>query len=122
MSTILVADDEPMLRSLVGRMLADHGYTALEAPDGAAALDIVSGSSRSVSLVLSDIVMPRLDGIALLERLSRSHPGLPVVLMSGYSDAELAVRTYAAPCGILRKPFSTAMLIAEVRRCLTTAA
>ncbi len=122
MNTIVVADDEPMLRSLVSRMLADHGYTTLEAPDGAAALDILTVPDRKVALVLSDIVMPRLDGISLLERLSRSHPGLPVVLMSGYSDAELAVRTFAAPCGILRKPFSAAMLIAEVRRCLTAAA
>lgn len=122
MKPIVVVDDEPMLRSIVTRMLADHGFRALEATDGLAALELLNGLGRDVGLVLTDIVMPELDGIALLERLARTHPGVPVLLMSGYSEHELELRRLVSPCGILRKPFSSTALIAEVRRCLTTAA
>lgn len=118
MKPILVVDDEPMLRSVVARMLADQGFAALEAPDGATALEVVQRQGKDVALVLTDVVMPGVDGIALLEHLTRMHPGLPVLLMSGYSDRELELRSLAAPCGILRKPFSSATLLNEVRRCL----
>jgi len=119
---ILVVDDEPMLRSLVGRMLADEGFPVLEAADGREALDALEQFGRDVALVITDVVMPRVSGVELLERLSVSHRGLPVVLMSGYRERQLLERGLTAPCAMLEKPFSAAVLLAEVRRCLVGAA
>ena len=122
MKQILVVDDEPMLRSLVGRMLTDAGYSVLEAADGGEALHVLERFGRDLALVISDVVMPKVNGIELLERLSLSHRGLPVVLMSGYRERELLAQGLAAPCAMLEKPFSSAALLAEVRRCLVGAA
>jgi DNA-binding NtrC family response regulator len=63
-------------------------------------------------------VMPRLNGVELLQALAESHPGLPVILISGYATAVLAELGIAAPCGILPKPFAAERLLAEVKRCI----
>ena len=80
------------------------------------ALEIVHAGG--VSVLVSDVVMPRLNGVQLMERLARSHPQLPVVLMSGYANAELTAMGIAAPCALLTKPFTPEVLVEEVRRCL----
>ena len=67
-----------------------------------------------MDLVLSDVAMPQLNGVQLLEALSVSHPDLPVLLMSAY-----AVEDLAAPCGIVIEPFTPERLLDEVRRCLS---
>ena len=72
-----------------------------------------------MDLVLSDIVMPQVDGVKLLEALSLSLPDLPVLLMSGLSAADLTARGITAPCGIVMKPFLRERLLDEVRRCLS---
>jgi len=113
---ILVVDDEAMVRQLAARILKEQGYRVVEAPDGVAALDMLDGSA--VDLVLSDVIMPRLTGVELMERLSLTQPGLPVLLMSGYGTTELLSRGVSAPCGLLPKPFPPDRLIEEVRRCL----
>ena len=116
MEKILVVDDEPTIRSVTARVLQEEGYAILEASDGLEALMVMG---REIpSLVVTDIIMPRLTGVQLVERISVSHPGLPVVLMSGYGVAELAERGIAAPCAVLAKPFSPERLIDTVRRCL----
>jgi CheY-like chemotaxis protein len=89
-----------------------------EAPDGAAALDRVIGGSP-VDAVVSDVVMPRLNGVELMRALAATHPDLPVILMSAYATAQLEGMGIAAPCAMLPKPFSGDRLIEEVRRCLT---
>jgi CheY-like chemotaxis protein len=114
---ILVVDDEPGVRLLVCRMLAQGGYGTCEAADGAEALASLR-AGLVVDLVLSDVVMPQLNGVQLLEALSVSHPGLPVLLISGYAVEDLIARGIAAPCGILLKPFTPERLLDEVRRCL----
>jgi DNA-binding NtrC family response regulator len=63
-------------------------------------------------------VMPRMNGVQLLESLSAFRPRLPVILMSGYGAAELAKRGIASPCAVLAKPFPAEVLVAEVRRCI----
>lgn len=115
---ILVVDDEAGVRRMVCRILARGGYGTSEAADGAEALASIR-AGLAVDLVLSDIVMPQLDGVKLLEALSVSHPGLPVLLMSGHAAADLAARGITAPCGILVKPFTAERLLEEVRRCLS---
>jgi len=113
---ILVVDDEPSIRRLATRALIEEGFEVREAHDGAEALGIVEAGG--VSVLVSDVVMPRLNGVQLMERLARSHPQLPVVLMSGYASVELASMGIAAPCALLTKPFTPERLVEEVRRCL----
>jgi DNA-binding NtrC family response regulator len=115
---ILVVDDEPGVREMVCRMLAQGGYGTCEAADGAEALASLR-AGLPVDLVLSDVAMPQLNGVQLVEALSVSHPGLPVLLMSGYAVQDLVARGIAAPCGIVMKPFTPERLLDEVRRCLS---
>jgi two-component system, cell cycle sensor histidine kinase and response regulator CckA len=119
---ILVVDDEPVVRRFTCRVLEEAGYRVATAVDGAEALHLVRERGEPVRVVVSDIVMPRLNGVELLEALSVSHPKLPVILMSGYAPAQLAQRGIAAPCSVLAKPFAPDVLLAEVRRCLDQAA
>jgi DNA-binding NtrC family response regulator len=115
---ILVVDDEPGVRRMVCRMLAQGGYGTCEAADGAEALASLR-AGLAVDLVLSDVAMPQLNGVQLFEALSVSHPGLPVLLMSAYAVQDLVARGSAVPCGIVLKPFTPERLLDEVRRCLS---
>jgi CheY-like chemotaxis protein len=115
---ILVVDDEPTVRRFATRVLEEAGYLVEEAPDGAAALDRVYAGPIPLHAVVSDIVMPRLNGVELLRALTTTHPELPIILMSGYATEQLQGMGIAAPCAILSKPFSADRLVKEVRRCL----
>jgi two-component system cell cycle sensor histidine kinase/response regulator CckA len=115
---VLVVDDEPTIRRFASRVLAEHGFDVLEAADGAEALDRIEAMDHRLDVVVSDIVMPRLNGVELLQQLSLIRPDLPVILMSGYAGPQLAERGIQAPCGVLAKPFGAEQLIAEVRRCI----
>jgi two-component system, cell cycle sensor histidine kinase and response regulator CckA len=115
---VLVVEDEPVVRRFAARVLDSAGYDVHEVGDGQQALDFLTAREQAVDVVVSDIVMPRLNGVQLLETLSKSHPDLPVILMSGYGPADLAERGIAAPCALLAKPFLPEQLIAEVRRCI----
>jgi two-component system cell cycle sensor histidine kinase/response regulator CckA len=95
-----------------------EGYQVHTAKDGVEALQVVGSLERRLGLILTDVVMPRLDGVALLRALSASHPALPVILMSGYATGHLVKLGLAAPCAVLGKPFSVESLVGEVRRCL----
>lgn len=118
-SVILVVDDEPSVRRFAARVLLEEGFVVREASDGEEALEVVN--TGGVSVLVSDIVMPRLNGVQLMEVLARSHPQLPVLLMSGYPTGQLEGMGIAAPCGLLPKPFSAERLVVEVRRCLGNA-
>jgi two-component system, cell cycle sensor histidine kinase and response regulator CckA len=115
---VLVVDDEPDLRRITARILLDEGYSVHEAGDGLEALDYISSGKASLDVIVTDIVMPRLDGVGLLRRLAIIQPDLPVVLMSGYGTDQLAERGIASPCAVLSKPFPPERLVAEVRRCI----
>jgi two-component system, cell cycle sensor histidine kinase and response regulator CckA len=115
---ILLVDDEPTVRRFAVRALVEAGFRVVEAADGAEALEIVRSGSGVVDVVVSDIVMPRLDGVALLHALKASHPQLPIILMSGYAAGQLERMGIVAPCGVLVKPFPPDRLVEEVRRCL----
>lgn len=119
---ILIVDDESAVRDLCRRILQDAGYHTQEAEDGLEALEVVRAGDPLVQLVITDIVMPRMSGIALLDAISFSHPRLPVLLMSAYSLEELRARGIDAPCSVLAKPFTSEDLLAEVEYCLHKAA
>lgn len=112
-------DDESTVRRFAARVLLEEGYVVEEATDGAEALVRVRADGPAVDVVVSDVVMPRLNGVELLQALNALRPALPVILMSGYAAVQLAGMGIATPCGMLAKPFSGERLIEEVRRCLT---
>jgi two-component system cell cycle sensor histidine kinase/response regulator CckA len=115
---VLIVDDEPLVRRFAARVLAGEGFGVHEADDGVAALELIRGGIVRPAVVVSDIVMPRCNGVQLLEALSRVQPDLPVILMSGFAAADLAQRGIVSPCGVLAKPFPPDQLVAEVRRCI----
>jgi DNA-binding NtrC family response regulator len=117
--SVLVVDDETAVRRFAARVLSRDGFEVFEATDGAEALDLVKSGEALVDVVVSDIVMPRMNGVELMQALSISHPGLPVILMSGYATAALSELGIATPCSILTKPFQAERLLAEVHRCVS---
>ena len=110
--TILVVDDEPEVRALVREMLGGHGYTVLDTGDPSEARRIVE--TRAVHLLLTDVVMPIMNGIDLARRVEGSSPTTKVLLMSGYAVA--AARGEGRP--LLSKPFRTSELVGAVRQLL----
>jgi PAS domain S-box-containing protein len=115
--TILVVDDEPMVRALARRALEAYGYTVLEAEDGREALRTMdTDDGRTVALVLADLVMPGMGGRELGTRLQNTHPGVPVLFMSAHTGDELARRRLLSP-GIwfLQKPFAPDELVSQVQ-------
>lgn len=115
---ILVVDDEPSVRRFTVRVLEEEGYSVVEAGDGEEALELIRKRPGDFAVVVSDIVMPRLTGVDLLQAIARLRPSLPCLLMSGYAADALTARGIAAPCGVLRKPFPAERLVEEVRRCI----
>jgi len=115
--TILVVEDEAPLRASITRLLGSWGYRVHAACDGGDALRVLGELHGAVDLVLSDIVMPAMDGLALADQLSKRYPHLSVLFMSGYSDHD-SLRSTARPEQLLAKPFSSAELSNLVRRAL----
>lgn len=111
-ATVLVVDDDEMVRLVAVGYLEELGYTVLQASNASEALKIVN-STRPISLVLSDVAMPVFDGIDLSEQIGKSRGGLPVLLMTGHSDRRRLVGEE-----VLDKPFTLATLAARVLRLL----
>src|SRR5215210_7415635 len=116
--SVLVVDDEAAVRRFAVRVLQRDGYEVLEASDGAEALELLRSAKAPIDLIVSDIVMPRLNGVELMQEVATSHSHIPVVLMSGYATAALSELGIATPCSILPKPFPAERLLAEVHRCV----
>ena len=115
MARILIAEDEDALRALVGRALLEAGHAVMAAADGAEALDILVREGGAFDLLLTDIRMPVMDGIALALAVARDYPDLPILLMTGYADQrERALGLDALIEGVLAKPFTLAELRSEV--------
>ncbi len=110
--TILVVDDEPDVRALVREVLTLNGYTVIDTGDPMEARRIVE--RQPVQLLLTDVVMPIMNGIELAQRVETTSPTTKVLLMSGYSTA--AVKSSGRP--LLSKPFRTTDLLAMVRQLL----
>src|SRR6266571_3140294 len=86
---ILLAEDETLVRNVVRAMLTEAGYAVLDAVDGEHALEVSRRYDGSIHMLLSDIKMPRMNGIELSEQISRERPGIKVLLMSGKPSGEL---------------------------------
>jgi two-component system cell cycle sensor histidine kinase/response regulator CckA len=106
--TILLAEDEEGVREVVGRMLERLGFRVLSAEDGVAALEELERSDHTITAVLLDVSMPRLGGSETLRLIRERRPDLPVVLMSGYTEQEVASKLLddsPGAVGFLQKPF-----------------
>jgi CheY-like chemotaxis protein len=117
--TVLVAEDEPMVREIVSANLRGLGFDVIEAGDGVEALAAVEGAPR-LALLVTDVVMPRMGGRELAERLREQSPGLRILYVSGYTDG--ALRDADDPAtAFLPKPFMSGELADAVRGLLTAA-
>jgi PAS domain S-box-containing protein len=119
---ILVVEDQSVVGSLARRSLEANGYVVYQAPNGAAGLAFLAAHPGAVDLVLTDIVMPRMNGSELAAKIAQRYPYLPVILMSGYSGEDILQRglTLAgAPC--IAKPFTPESLAAAVHERLEQA-
>jgi PAS domain S-box-containing protein len=115
-ATILLVEDERLVRSTVRRLLERHGYHVLEAANGQDALTLISTRGAEVNLVLSDMVMPGMSGMELVGRVRALLPALPVLLMTGYTE-EAITRAGDRPLDeqIIEKPFSLHTMLEKVR-------
>lgn len=109
MPRVLIADDEESMRTLVARAIAMDGHETVTAQDGAEALDILTREDGAFDLLLTDIQMPVMDGIALSLSAARDFPRLTVLLMTGFADQrERASNLNAIVHDVITKPFSVA--------------
>ncbi len=117
--TILLVEDDRLVRRLTREILGSAGYTVLDAPNPVEALRILQERDKSPDLVLTDIVMPQMSGRELAERLGALRPGIRVLYMSGYTD-DAVVRhgIMAAEVEFIQKPFTPAELTRRVRELL----
>jgi CheY-like chemotaxis protein len=119
--SVLVVEDDDSVRALVSRILARDRYRVLEAPGPEEALAELEARADPVSLVLCDVVMPKMSGPELAERMSTVQPGLEIVFMSGYTD-DFVVGLGDAGVPLLKKPFTVAGLLSAVEQALTVRA
>ncbi|MBN2715548.1 MAG: response regulator [Deltaproteobacteria bacterium] len=120
--TILLVEDEEMVRSSVERILKRHNYNVLSAASGEEAMDVFAGSADHISLILTDVIMTGITGEALADHIHQTHPHLPVLFMSGYTEDAISNQ------GILKegtafipKPFSSDELLVAVAQTLKRA-
>jgi signal transduction histidine kinase/CheY-like chemotaxis protein len=119
---ILVVEDEVGVGDLLERVLRGAGYEVLRASDGVEALSIVEGREERIDLLLTDVIMPRMDGRTLVSRLLLRRPALPVLYLSGYAEGEGPDPPLAdAVDSFVEKPVEPAELLARVRRRLDAA-
>ena len=119
--TILLAEDEPAVRGLVRETLRQLGYTVLEAGDGYEALKLLEQHKAEIQLLLTDVIMPLMNGQELAERLRAIRPGTKVLYMSGYTNDVLAFHGIEPEIDFIQKPFTSSDLAEKLERVLATA-
>ncbi len=116
--TVLVVDDDAQIREMIRDVLTAHGYRVLTAPDGVEALQVAAQYEGTIHLLLTDVIMPRLNGPALAEQLRPSRPEMQVLYMSGYTDDIVAHRGVLEGADFLAKPLQLETLLRKVREVL----
>jgi CheY-like chemotaxis protein len=119
--TVLVVDDEEIVRGLAERALIRGGYRVLLAKDGAEAVTVFVDAAKEIDVVVLDLTMPVMDGREVLEALRRIDPAVRVVLSSGFTEHDLSARGDVRDTLFLQKPYRPAQLVERVRELLTRA-
>ncbi len=118
MENILIVDDEKNYTMIIGEILQEEGYTSITASSGMEALDILN--NEIIDLVLSDVKMPGMSGIQLLENIKELNPDLPVIIMTAYGSVEKAVDAmHKGAYTFILKPFENQALIAHITKALS---
>jgi two-component system cell cycle sensor histidine kinase/response regulator CckA len=117
--TVLLVEDEPMVRTVAERALTRHGYKVISADNGEEALDILA-REEEIALLVSDVVMPGMDGPAMVREARKSRPELPILFISGYAEEQLRKSIDLDKVAFLPKPFSVQELAEAARRALET--
>jgi len=119
MSIVLVVEDEGAVLSIIARTLSEGGYGTVQARHGQEAWEYLQRPGHHIDLLLADVVMPQMTGTELAARAVAIHPGLPIVLMSGYTSEDLAQRGLQLSHGhLLTKPFDPPELLRLVNQLL----
>jgi two-component system, cell cycle sensor histidine kinase and response regulator CckA len=116
--TILLVEDSAALRELTRVILQRDGYNILEAEDGVAALEVSKDFPGTIHLLLTDVVMPRMRGPVLAERLVKQRPGLAVVFLSGYTEEAISQSDGISGFILVEKPYTATLLLNAIRRAL----
>jgi two-component system cell cycle sensor histidine kinase/response regulator CckA len=117
-ATVLLVDDDESVRGFVRRILVEQGYDILEAGDGAQALELAATHPGHIDLLLTDVIMPKINGFALATKLVQERSRMAVLYMSGYMESSmLAAKDSKAV--LLHKPFSSTHLVNAVKRSLS---
>jgi two-component system cell cycle response regulator CpdR len=123
LARILIAEDEDGMRSLIARALSQDGHEVTTASDGAEALDVLARKQGAFELLLTDIRMPVMDGIALALAAARDHPGVTILMMTAYADQrERASGLNRLIHDVITKPFSLGTIRAAVNEALAAGA
>jgi CheY-like chemotaxis protein len=123
MARILIAEDEDAIRGLVARALLQDGHDVMTANDGGEAIEVIEREHGGFDLLLTDIRMPVMDGIALALATARDHPALTILLMTGYADQrERASNLSALIHDVITKPFTLATIRTAVNAALLAGA
>jgi two-component system cell cycle sensor histidine kinase/response regulator CckA len=115
--TVLLVEDEPMVRSVAERALTRHGYKVVTADNGEQALELLGGPDE-IALLISDVVMPIMDGPTMVREARKTHPNLKILFMSGYAEEQLRNSIDLDGVAFLPKPFSVQELAEAARRVL----
>ena len=113
--TVLLVEDEPMVRSVAERALTRHGYVVITADNGEDALEIIA-KNEPIDLLISDVVMPGMDGPTMVREARQSRPDLKILFMSGYAEEQLRKSIDIENVNFLPKPFSVTELAEAARR------
>ena len=116
--TVMVVEDEQLVRDLVRRVLETNGHRAVAASSGSEAEAILAKPNASIDIVILDVTLPDVDGAELARRWSSAHPTLPVLLVSGFDRSEAGDDAPQPRRAFLRKPFRPAQLIDHLVRLL----
>ena len=115
--TILMDDDEIILTRVIATILNKNGYKVLMANEGAGALALYRERSEEISVVLTDVMMPGMDGVALARELNGFNPKVKIIVSSGYSTEshQIELRALGVPA-ILKKPYDISQLLTALQR------
>jgi CheY-like chemotaxis protein len=117
--TVLLVEDQPEVRALAARILTSQGYRVVLAADGAQACELGARFEGDIHLVVTDLVMPGVDGVEVARRILSARPGARVLLVSGYSPTTLGDRAGLPPdVAFLAKPYTPAAFASKVREVL----